>query len=83
MKSEPSLWSSLREQLQIARDLRGLQIHFYPEKCTGVWQCYNVCPVGCWTQDFETRVSIFHDPDRCIACGACVLQCPRDAIKLE
>ncbi len=83
MKSEPSMWSSLREQVQFARDLRGLQIHFYPEKCTGVWQCYNVCPVGCWTPDFERRVSIFHDPERCIACSACVLQCPRDAIELK
>jgi ferredoxin len=83
MSSGPTLWSSLTEHLRLARRLRGLQIHFYPEKCTGVWQCYAVCPVGCWTPDRARRVAIFHDPERCIACGACVLQCPRDAIELK
>ncbi|RME44058.1 MAG: hypothetical protein D6796_12260, partial [Caldilineae bacterium] len=31
----------------------------------------------------ERRVAIFHDPELCIACGACVLQCPRNAIELR
>ena len=83
MSSEPSLWSSLTEHLQIARELRTLEIHYYPEKCKGVWQCYNVCPVGCWTPDYEKRVVVFHDPEKCIACGACVLQCPENAIELK
>jgi NAD-dependent dihydropyrimidine dehydrogenase PreA subunit len=81
--SRPMLWSSLAEQWRIARRLRGLQIHFYPEKCAGVWQCYEVCPVGCWTPDRARRVVVFHDPERCIACGACVLQCPQSAIELK
>jgi NAD-dependent dihydropyrimidine dehydrogenase PreA subunit len=83
MESKPTLWSSMAEHWQIARSLRGLQIHFYPEKCKGVWQCYQVCPVGCWTPDRARRVAVFHDPDKCIACGACVLQCPEDAIELR
>ncbi len=83
MSSEPSLWSSLTEHLQIAKELRALEIHYYPEKCKGVWQCYNVCPVGCWTPDYEKRVVVFHDPEKCIACGACVLQCPENAIELK
>jgi NAD-dependent dihydropyrimidine dehydrogenase PreA subunit len=83
MGSGPTLWSSLTEHARLAVRLRGLQIHFYPEKCTGAWQCYAVCPVGCWTPDRARRVVIFHDPERCIACGACVLQCPRDAIELR
>ncbi len=77
------IWSSLFEHLRLARDLRRLRIYFYPERCKGVWQCYEVCPVGCWTPDYESRVVVFHDPDRCIACGACVLQCPEDAIELR
>jgi len=29
------------------------------------------------------RVVVFHDGKKCIACGACVLQCPEDAIELR
>ena len=83
MSSEPTLWSSLAEHWQLARSLRRLQIHFDAEKCTGVWQCYEVCPVGCWTPDRIRGVVVFHDSKRCIACGACVLQCPEKAIELK
>jgi NAD-dependent dihydropyrimidine dehydrogenase PreA subunit len=83
MNMQPTLLSSLKVHLKFARELRGLNIHFDPQKCKGVWQCYNVCPVGCWTPDFEKRVVIFHHGERCIACGACVLQCPQDAIELR
>jgi ferredoxin len=72
----------LVDEVQHMQQLRYLQIKFDPQKCTGVWQCYDVCPVGCWTPDYENRVAIFHDPQLCIACGACVLQCPEDAIQL-
>ncbi|MBS1252988.1 MAG: Ferredoxin-3 [Anaerolineales bacterium] len=79
----PSLWESLLEHVEIARTLRGLEIHYDESECTGAWECYAVCPVGCWTPDLERRKVIFHDPERCVACGACVLQCPEDAIRLE
>jgi len=83
VSEERTFWSALAEHWRIARTLRSLTIHFYPERCKGVWQCYEVCPVGCWTPDYERRVAIFHDPERCIACGACVLQCPEGAIELK
>lgn len=83
MTMPPTLLSSLKEHLKLARELRKLEIRFYPEKCKGVWQCYDVCPVGCWTPDYQKRVVVFHDARRCIACGACVLQCPEDAIELS
>jgi NAD-dependent dihydropyrimidine dehydrogenase PreA subunit len=83
MSTKPTLWSSLKEHLEFARDLRGLKIHFDPEKCKGVWQCYDVCPVDCWRPNYSERVVVFHDPGRCIACGACVLQCPEHAIELR
>jgi NAD-dependent dihydropyrimidine dehydrogenase PreA subunit len=83
MTMQPTLLSSLKEHLKLARELRRLEIRFYPEKCKGVWQCHDVCPVGCWTPDYEKRVVTFHDARRCIACGACVLQCPEGAIELS
>jgi NAD-dependent dihydropyrimidine dehydrogenase PreA subunit len=83
MANNPTLLSSMKEQLKLARELRSLKIHFSPEKCKGIWQCYEVCPVGCWTPDYEQRVAIFENNERCIACGACVLQCPEDAIELH
>ncbi len=83
MTEEPTFWSTLAEHWQIARTLRGLQIHFDPEKCTGVWECYEVCPVNCWTPDQARGKVSFHDPELCIACGACVLQCPQEAIEMK
>ena len=83
MTTNPTLLSSLKDHLKFARELRNLEIHFYPEKCKGFWQCYDVCPVDCWTPDYKKRVVIFHDAERCVACGACVLQCPEDAIELS
>lgn len=83
MSTSPTLWSSLLEQWEIARKLRKLRIHFDAEKCAGTWQCHAVCPIGCWTPDRQNRVVNFHDPELCIACGACVLQCPERAIELK
>jgi MinD superfamily P-loop ATPase len=83
MKEEPTFLSSLAEHWQLARTLRGKCIRFDVDKCRGVWQCYEVCPMGCWIPDYEKRVVQFIYPERCIACGACVLQCPEDAIALK
>jgi NAD-dependent dihydropyrimidine dehydrogenase PreA subunit len=83
MSENPTFWSSITEHWEIARTLRHLRIQFDAAKCSGVWQCYGVCPVGCWTPNHETRKVEFHDPDGCIACGACVLQCPEGAITLK
>ena len=83
MTGQPTLWSSLKEHLTLALKLRYLAIYFYPERCKGVWECYEVCPVGCWTPDYEKRVVVFEGAGRCIACGACVLQCPENAIELK
>lgn len=83
MSTLPTLREFLAKEVQYVTELGNLEIHLDREKCKGVWQCYNVCPVGCWTPDYASRKVVFHDKERCIACGACVLQCPEDAIELK
>jgi NAD-dependent dihydropyrimidine dehydrogenase PreA subunit len=73
----------MEEEVKRILKLRLLQIHYDAERCKGFWECYEVCPIGCWTPDYERKKVTFHDPELCIACGACVLQCPEDAIELK
>ena len=75
--------SLLAEEWRTIRDLRRLEIQFDPSLCTGTWQCYEVCPIGGWSLDYVSRVVVFADGCQCVACGACVLQCKPQAIKLE
>lgn len=42
--------------------------------------CVTVCPVDCFHEDTEMLVI---DPDVCIDCGACVPECPVQAIYVE
>jgi len=59
------------------------QIRLDLERCKGVYSCWAVCPEACFEKQEDTRVvSLAHD-DRCIRCGACVVQCPMDALALE
>ena len=44
--TNPSMTSLLSEHWELARKLRSLQIVFHPDRCKGVWQCYEVCPVA-------------------------------------
>ena len=83
MSQNPSLKDLMLEHWELAFTLRKLKIHFDASKCIGDWQCYEVCPVGCWEPDFEKRVSHHVYPDQCVACKACVLQCPEGAIELK
>lgn len=39
--------------------------------------CVSVCPVDCF---HEAERCLYIDPDECIDCGACVPECPEDAI---
>lgn len=42
--------------------------------------CVVVCPVDCFHGDAEM---LYIDPDECIDCGACVPECPVEAIYEE
>lgn len=42
--------------------------------------CVTVCPVDCFHEDKEMLVI---DPEVCIDCGACIPECPVQAIYVE
>jgi NAD-dependent dihydropyrimidine dehydrogenase PreA subunit len=50
------------------------------ERCAGVYSCVEVCPEACFEpQPDERKVDLAYD-ERCVKCGACVVQCPQDAL---
>lgn len=51
------------------------------EPCIGVKDtaCMKVCPVDC-IFGTEADVMLYIQPDECIDCGACVPECPVNAI---
>lgn len=50
------------------------------ERCAGVYSCVEVCPEACFERSDDVRkVDLVHD-ERCVRCGACVVQCPQDAL---
>jgi NAD-dependent dihydropyrimidine dehydrogenase PreA subunit len=53
------------------------------DRCEGVFRCWEVCPEACFEKrQVERKVELAHD-ERCIRCGACVVQCPKDALFFE
>lgn len=65
------------------------------QKCAGTCDtaCVDVCPCDCIeglvpldqlrALPAAERGQMFIDPDRCIDCGACLQECPADAIYLD
>lgn len=54
-----------------------------PERCKGVYFCWQVCPEACFDKREEIRKVELTRSDNCIRCGACVVQCPTDALFFE
>ena len=42
--------------------------------------CVKVCPVNCF---YEGKNMLVINPEECIDCGICQVECPVDAIKIE
>jgi len=49
------------------------------EACSGCkyTDCVTVCPVDCF---YEGETMLYIDPEECTECGACVPECPVEAI---
>ena len=51
------------------------------EKCTGCGICIDVCPRNVF--QLKDRKAVISDPDLCIECGACSMNCAFDAISVR
>lgn len=49
-------------------------------KCKGAGFCEEVCPRNCYRMSADRRVATMPGAVRCVQCGACIVQCPFDAL---
>jgi ferredoxin len=57
-------------------------LEYDPAKCRGCEKCAEVCPHGVFVMDGDAKARLT-DRDLCIECGACMRNCPFDAIKVR
>jgi NAD-dependent dihydropyrimidine dehydrogenase PreA subunit len=50
------------------------------DRCVGAYRCWEVCPEACFDKRADAKKIELARPDQCIRCGACVVQCPVDAL---
>ena len=56
------------------------QITLDRERCVGVFSCWEVCPEACFEKRSDVRKVDLSHAERCVQCGACIVQCPEDAL---
>jgi NAD-dependent dihydropyrimidine dehydrogenase PreA subunit len=59
---------------------RLLRITLDPERCKGAAFCEQVCPVNVFVMDQSRRLVTLPRAAQCVQCGACIVQCPFDAL---
>ena len=59
---------------------RLLQITLDEERCKGAAFCEQVCPRQCYEVDHTRRKASLPREELCVQCGACIVQCPFDAL---
>jgi NAD-dependent dihydropyrimidine dehydrogenase PreA subunit len=73
MGSTPTYKSGLHED-------RLLAIELDAERCKGAGFCEQTCPKDVFEMDTERRLVHLPRAEQCVQCGACVVQCPFDAL---
>ncbi len=78
------------EKLIVSRRIRGCELVWYPEKCTGCATCAKNCPQG--NIEIVTHIGDQNnyivdkfelDAGRCMFCGLCVESCPYEALAMS
>jgi NAD-dependent dihydropyrimidine dehydrogenase PreA subunit len=59
---------------------RLLAITLDEQRCTGAAFCAEVCPKDVFVVDHARRLATLPRADECVQCGACIVQCPFDAL---
>ncbi len=67
----PSTINSFRNSFAIELD---------EARCTGSAACVQVCPCDVLAMTGKRHKVAIRHPDACIRCGACIVQCPEDAL---
>ena len=62
-------------------------LQYAPELCIGCSMCWNVCPHGVFKEgkvaEKEGKIAELVNPEACMECGACSLNCPVYAIAVR
>ncbi len=59
------------------------QIELVANRCAGAAECVQVCPRDVLKMNGRRRKVEISKPDQCIQCGACIVQCPEDAMRFR
>ncbi len=62
---------------------RLLKIELDPGLCKGAGFCEKVCPTDVFEVDYDRRMASLPRAGQCVQCGACIVQCPFDALYLR
>jgi len=73
MGSTPVYKSGLHED-------RLLRVVLDEKRCKGAGFCEQVCPRNCYEVDRNRHMATMPGAERCVQCGACIVQCPLDAL---
>ncbi len=58
-------------------------VELVEERCTGAADCVQVCPRDVLAMNGRRRKVEIRRPEQCIQCGACIVQCPEDALRFR
>ena len=75
-------WSPLWRQdiKELVLGVKNTHVEVIPEKCINCHMCDVVCPTHVFGHNAETKKYEVVNLDACEACGACIENCPTDAI---